>query len=204
MIVVACNTASSVALEMLENELPVPVLGVVKPGAMSALKATRNGIIGIIGTSATVASGSYQRELVRINPNIKSVSAACPLFVSLAEEGWVSGPVVKMVAEKYLDEFQKSGIDTLILGCTHYPLLRAVINEILGDKVVLVDSAEAAVRGVFELLERENGFKRDGKKPHHKFYVSDSPDRFRKVGERFLSEPIDEVLKVALEDVSSF
>lgn len=200
-IVVACNTASSVALDILQERLPVPVIGVVKPGSLSAARATRNGKIGIIGTTATVASGSYQRELKALNEQISTIAVACPLFVSLAEEGWTMGPIVRMVAEAYLADLRLSGIDTLILGCTHYPLLSGVISETLGEKVKLIDSAEATIKDIARILTEEGLLRQVGTPPSHRFIVSDSTERFSEVGRRFLGSSIEKVLKVSLEEI---
>jgi len=199
MLVVACNTASSVAMEALSKRIPIPALGVVRPGAYAAARATRNAKIGIIGTNATVNSGSYQKVLKSLSPNIECVARPCPLFVSLAEEGWTIGPVAKMIAETYLADLRVSGIDTLILGCTHYPLLKPVIANTMGEGVTLIDSAEATVAQMSRIMDDAEGLRNDSKKPEHKFLVSDAPDRFKEVGERFLSQKIPDVFKVALD-----
>ena len=201
-IVIACNTASSVALEYLEGMLPVPVIGVVKPGAYAAARTTRNGKIGIIGTTATIESKSYQKELSTLNSQIETVAKACPLFVALAEEGWTVGPVARMVAETYLADFRLTDIDTLILGCTHYPLLHSVISETVGPKVNLVDSAEATVKEIERVLQAAGAARTSNKRPIHRFLVSDAPERFRKLGERFLERPIKRVRKVDVEEIA--
>jgi len=200
MLVVACNTASSVAIELLAKRLPIPVIGVVRPGSYAAAKTTKTGKIGIIGTNATIASGSYQRVLKALNPNIQSFAKACPLFVSLAEEGWTVGPVARMVAETYLADLRGAEIDTLILGCTHYPLLRSVISDTMGATVTLIDSAESTVFQVGHILEDADGLRTDGKQPEHRFIVSDAPERFKEVGERFLEAPLPDVHKISLEE----
>ncbi len=199
MLVVACNTASSIALELLEKKMPIPVIGVVKPGSHAAARATRSWKIGIIGTNATIASESYQKILESLNPNIETFPIACPLFVALAEEGWTIGPVARLVAETYLADLRGENIDTLILGCTHYPLLRSVIAETMSEGVTLIDSAESTVKEVGELLDNA-GALRENEKPEHRFMVSDAPERFRQVGERFLGKQILKVNKVSLED----
>ena len=140
-IVVACNTASAVALEAVREELDIPIIGVVRPGARVAAKATKNGKIGIIGTETTVNSGLYTKLIQEILPDAEVVGKACPLFVPLVEEGWTKDPVTEEVARRYLADLQKSEIDSLILGCTHYPLLRHMVGEIMGDKVTLVNPA---------------------------------------------------------------
>ncbi len=198
LIIVACNTASSVALDYLVDALPIPVVGVVKPGAYAAARTTRNGKIGIIGTTATIESKSYERELTSLNPQIECVERACPLFVAIAEEGWTVGPIARMISETYLADLRLSGIDTLILGCTHYPLLRSVISETVGQNVRLVDSAEATVKEVQRLLENSDALRPVDKAPVHRFIVSDAEERFRVVGERFLERPIDMVQRMII------
>ena len=200
MIVVACNTASSHALDMLAEKLPVPVIGVVKPGAYAAARQTRSGKIGVIGTDGTIASESYKNALEKLNDQITCKSMACPLFVALAEEGWTVGPIARMVAEAYLAELRLEEIDTLILGCTHFPLLRSVISETLGEEVELIDSAEATVSELRRRLESASGLREGDGKPVHRFLVSDAPERFKRIGERFLGRPLGKVLKVDLED----
>src|SRR5207253_3003279 len=138
LLVVACNTASSVALEALAARYPVPVVGVIEPGARAAAARTRNGRVGVIGTEATIASGAYTTALRALKPGLEIYTRPCPLLVALAEEGWVEGPIPQSVVETYLATLQKSGIDTLILGCTHYPLLKAVIAAVMGERVALV------------------------------------------------------------------
>ncbi|MCK5832220.1 glutamate racemase [bacterium] len=200
LVIVACNTASSVALDYLIDNIPVPVIGVVKPGAYAAARTTRNGKIGIIGTNATIDSKSYSKELKSLNSQIEIISRACPLFVALAEEGWTIGPIARMVAETYLADLRLSSIDTLILGCTHYPLLRTVIEDTLGSAVQLVDSAEATVKEVKRLLDANGGLRATGNRPSHRFIVSDAEERFRGVGERFLERPIEAVQTIEIEE----
>ncbi len=199
MILVACNTASSVAMDRLEKEIPVPIIGVVEPGAKAAAKITRNGKVGIIGTRATIASKSYQKAIELKNASIESFSAACPLFVSLAEEGWTTGEIPEMIAEKYLAEIRESGVDTLILGCTHYPMLRGTIAKIMGNGVELVDSAESTVEEVKAFLIEKN-LRSQIPQPSHKFMVSDAPERFCQIGGMFVGKDILSADKVTLED----
>lgn len=199
MLLVACNTASSVAMGVLTKSVPVPIIGVVEPGAKAAVKATFNGRVGIIGTRATIASQSYQMAITRIAPEVETFAEPCPLFVSLAEEGWTEGDVPRLVAEEYLREIRNAGVDTLILGCTHYPILRRVIAETMGESVTLVDSAESTVKAVRDYLEGEN-LLRDAIPANHTFLVSDAPDRFREIGGMFLERKIVSLQKVILED----
>lgn len=199
MLLVACNTASSVAMDQLEMEIPVPIIGVVEPGAKTAAKITRNGKVGIIGTRATITSKSYQKALERQDASIKSFSSACPLFVSLAEEGWTTGEIPEMIAEKYLAEIRESGVDTLILGCTHYPMLRETIAKIMGEGVTMVDSAESTVAEVKTFLSAE-GLLSQNAQPRHKFMVSDAPERFCQIGGMFIGKDILSADKVTLEE----
>lgn len=196
LLVVACNTASSVALPALEEASGVPVVGVIEPGARRAVRRTRNRKIGVIGTRATVASGAYAARIRALCPEAEVVSRACPLFVPLAEEGWTEGDVARGVAERYLETIWRADCDTVVLGCTHYPLLRGVIAETLGAGVTLVDSAESVAGEVAERLGTSGPRPEPCEPPV--FYVTDDPDRFREVAERFLGrgeiEPIRESL----------
>ncbi|MCS7163637.1 MAG: glutamate racemase [Thermodesulfovibrio sp.] len=198
-LVVACNTSSSVSLQALKERLPISVIGVIEPGVKAALKVTKNGKIGIIGTEATIMSEAYPKKIKEMKPDIQVVSKACPLFVPLVEEGILEGIIAELIVERYLKELKKSGIDTLILGCTHYPLLKKTIQKYM-DGIQLVDSAEEVSREVKELLYNQgiiNDKKDSGTKT---FYVTDSPDRFRKIGEIFLNCKIENIFKVSLEE----
>ncbi|HPR18752.1 MAG TPA: glutamate racemase, partial [Candidatus Cloacimonadota bacterium] len=151
-IVVACNTSSAVALSELSKNLPIPVLGVIQPGAVAALQATQTKRIGVIGTEGTVRSNAYADAIAALDPEARVFSQACPLFVSLAEEGWEDHPVTKMVIAEYLAPLMQKNIDTLVLGCTHYPIMKKAIGQFLGEKVTLVDSAEAVTAQLQNLL----------------------------------------------------
>lgn len=188
LLVVACNTASSVALPQVSAALPVPVLGVIEPGARAAAAATKTGRVGVIGTPGTIRSGAYQRGLKEARSDVQVVAKPCPMFVPLAEEGWVTGQVPKLVAEAYLADLRASGVDTLVLGCTHYPLLTSVISESMPG-VSLVDSAEATARAVSQVLA-QRGELRSGGQSECAYYVTDVPERFVEVGERFLGRKI--------------
>ena len=155
-IVVACNTASALALSTLEANLPVPVTGVILPGAAAAAGATRNRHIGVIGTRATIRSGAYERAIRALDSAVRVSERACPLFVPLIEEGWLEGEITDRVVRQYLQPLLDDGIDTLVLGCTHYPLLRRALGKFLGQAVRLVDSAENCAGAVSNLLERED------------------------------------------------
>jgi glutamate racemase len=196
LLVVACNTASAVALPVLQARLKVPVLGVILPGAGAAAARSRTGKIGVIGTPGTIRSGAYQRALEVARPGAEVVARACPLFVPLAEEGWLTGEVPRLVAQSYLADLTSSGVDTLVLGCTHYPLLREVIAEVVGPTVELVDSAEATAQTVAELLRAEGQLAPPGQVAEHQYFVTDVPERFVEVGARFLGRPISNAEQV--------
>ena len=187
LLVVACNTASAVALPALRAALDVPVLGVVEPGARAAARASRSGRIGVIGTQGARASGAYPRALAELRPDARVTACACPLFVPLAEEGWTDpqDEVVRLVARRYLAPLREAGVDVLVLGCTHYPLLKgAIAAEMPG--VALVDSAEAIAA---EVRERFPGSSGPG--GVHRFFVTDTPERFLAVAGRFLGRPVE-------------
>ena len=193
LLVVACNTASAHALGALRAELDVPVIGVVEPGARAAAACTTGGRIGVIGTAGTVASGAYQRALAAAVPTAQVVARACPLLVPLAEEGWTEGEVPELVVERYLGDL-RGAIDTLVLGCTHYPLLRGAIARVLGPEVALGASAEAAAAAVEDAL-RTLPAGGDGA-ISHRYFLTDVPARFPEIAARFLGQvpaPLEQV-----------
>jgi len=191
MLVVACNTASAVALPALRATFDIPVLGVVEPGVRAAARATRTGRVGVIGTQSTVASGAYQRALAALIPGVQVTARACPLLVPLAEEGWTDpeDEVVRLVARRYLVPIREAGVDVLVLGCTHYPLLAgAIAAELPG--VTLVDSAAAIAAEVAERFPAAVAAAVMGP-ASHVFFVTDTPDRFLAVAPRFLGRPVE-------------
>ncbi|MEO7166739.1 MAG: glutamate racemase [Spartobacteria bacterium] len=185
-IVVACNTASALALPRLEEESPVPVLGVIRPGAGAALSATRNGHIGVIGTRATIRSGAYERAIQALDPAVHVSTRACPLFVPLIEEGWLEGEITERIVRQYLQPLVEDGIDTLVLGCTHYPLLRATIGRVLGEKIQLVDSAQNCAAAVSRLLEAEDLRTASTTGGGLSVALTDPPDAFLEVARKAL------------------
>jgi len=196
LIVVACNTASSNSLDLLREKIPMPIEGVIQPGARAAVEATRSGRIGIIGTDSTIASRAYERAIEELNKDISIFARSCPLFVPLAEEGWVDDPITAQVAERYLSHLRRCRVDVLVLGCTHYPLLQDIIARTMGPEVTLIDSATATASEVGRILDRGKLRNLGTKTPEHHFYVSDLPRRFGEVGERFLGSSLAHVVRV--------
>ncbi len=200
MLVVACNTASSVSLPTLKRHFHIPVLGVIEPGAKSAIESTRTNNIGVIGTLGTVKSNSYKKALKKIKPGVKVYQNPCPLFVHLAEDGWNKNKIARMVADEYLKPLKGRGIDTLILGCTHYPILKDVIQSSAGKKVKLIDSGRETAREVERILAKKGLLNKHrlSDKNQSVFYVSDFPHKFKEVSQRFLSRELKKVHKVIL------
>ncbi len=195
-IVAACNTASAAALDIVVEEYNIDMLGVISPGAKAAVAATRNKRVGIIGTVATITSDSYARAIQSRNPDTKVFSLACPLFVPLAEEGYIDREATRLIAEDYLKTLIDVDIDTLVLGCTHYPLLKGVIGKVMGDNVRLIDSAEATATELSLVLSDHNLLRQDTGEASHKFYVSDVPDRFSQVVRQFMGYNINNITRV--------
>jgi glutamate racemase len=200
LLVVACNTASAVALPTLKKMLPIPVVGVIEPGARRAVEVSRSGRIGVIGTAGTIRSSAYTRAIKRLMPTAEVLTKACPLFVPLAEEGWVDNQVARLTAQIYLQELKDAGIDTLVLGCTHYPLLKPLIAEIMESGVTLVDSAAETARTVAGILAQKKSLRPASEKGNQHYYVSDIPAGFIRVGNRFLGERLGDVYQVNLEE----
>lgn len=190
MVVVACNSSSSYALESLREEFAVPIVGVIHPGAKKAVLLTKNNRVGVIATSATIASKEYEKTVRHYGRRIKVFVQACPLLVPLAEEGWFDKPVTLAIAREYLAPLKKADIDTLILGCTHYPLLKDVIQKAVGKKVILVDSAQEVAFEVKQFLLETGSNSISNRKAQYKFLVSDRPQGFRKIAKRFLGRDI--------------
>ena len=200
LLVVACNTASAVALPTLRRSLPIPVVGVIEPGAKRAAEVTRSGVVGVIGTSGTIRSSAYSRAIKRLNPDISVLAKPCPLFVPLAEEGWTDNDVTLMTARLYLEELREAQVDTLVLGCTHYPLLKKVIADVMGPDVTLVDSAEETARTVATILKEKNMLRPPAELGNHHYYVTDVPAGFIRVGNRFLGGKLGDVYQTSLDD----
>jgi glutamate racemase len=197
MVVVACNTATAHGLTAMQAELSVPVIGVIRPGAEVAAARSRARRIGVIGTEGTVASGSYQAALRVLKPDAEVFARSCPLFVPLAEEGMSDHPATRLIAEEYLQPLVRAGIDTLVLGCTHYPLLRATIQAVVGSTIDIVDSASAVAGAVAQALAR-GGLAAAPERRHDRFFATDAGERFLRVGRAFLGDAIPEVVHVDL------
>lgn len=198
LLVVACNTASAYAIDHLQQRLSIPVIGVVEPGADSAVQASRTGRIAVLGTRATVQSQAYQKAISMRDPGAVVIPLACPLFVPLVEEHFMDHPATRMIVEQYLKPLKEQRVDTVLLGCTHYPLLKDTIRHVMGNDVAIVDSALSCAETVKALLH-EQGLKAP-KKTHeeHHYYVSDDPRKFQILGESFLGMPLAQVRKVDL------
>ena len=197
-VVVACNTATAHALPVLRASFQVPVIGVVEPGARAAARATSTGRVGIIGTAGTIASGAYERALRAIAPETHVFSQACPLFVPLVEEGWGDTDVARLVAREYLAPLASERIDTLVLGCTHYPLLKPLLADVVGRAVRLIDSAEETAAETRLVLEARGLLATRPAAPAHRFVASDAPGHFLALGQRFLGATIERVEKLTL------
>ncbi len=195
MLVVACNTASAVALRALQERYSIPVIGVIQPGASAAVRSSRNKKIGVIGTEATIASGAYTQALRALDPSLEIYTRACPLLAPLVEEGWVENRVAHSTVATYLSSLKQSGIDTLILGCTHYPLLKKTIAAYLGEHVQLIDSAEETAKVVRATLSDNRRTQSNGP-GRGSFFVTDSPDQFIKVGARFLGDVVESAVRL--------
>jgi glutamate racemase len=188
LLVIACNTASAISLDAVKKEYPLPVIGVLEPGARAAVVATKTRRVAVIGTEATIASGAYEKAIRRIAPDVVVHSIPCPLFVPLAEEGWTENDVALLVAGKYLSPLSGTGVDTLVLGCTHYPLLKTAIAKAVGPSISLIDSATETAKEVAEVLEKLK-WRGDGQgEGSRRYFVTDTPSRFEKIGKGFLGD----------------
>jgi len=224
-IVVACNTASAIALDTISErytlplvgtnytnlsdhakyihireQLDLPLIGVIRPGAKAAVQRTRSGKVGVIGTVGTIRSGAYQRALRDLDARVEVYVQPCPLFVALAEEGWVDKKATFLIAEEYLSPLKEADIDVLVLGCTHYPLLKRTIGNVMGPGVQLTDSAEETAREIASVLSDNGLLNESHAEPEHTFYVSDLPVQFKELGERFLGRSLEHVSRIDLDE----
>lgn len=196
-IVIACYSSASVALEKIKERFPVPVIGVIKPGVRKALRLSKTGRIGVIGTSLTIYSGAYEKAFKEQDANAEILGRACPLFVPLVEEGWLDHKATYLVAKDYLEPLKKDNVDTLLLGCTHYPLLMKVIREIMGDVNYVDASAEVGVELAEQL--KELNMENPGLTGSMSIYLTDLSMNFKEIGERFLGEPMKDFARVSLK-----
>jgi glutamate racemase len=198
-LVVACNTASSIAIPDLKKMFDIPIIGMIEPGSQMALKKSKSNKIGVIGTRATIGNLAYSKEIKRMNERAVVFEKPCPLFVPLAEEGWIKHKATYEIAEEYLKELRDIGIDTLVLGCTHYPILSEVIQEVIGSNVTLIDSGVASSELIKTELEKLDLLSDSEIIGSQEYYVSDIPAKFKEVAELFLGKEIEHVHKVDLE-----
>jgi glutamate racemase len=197
-IVLACNTATAHALPALREENDLPLVGVIEPGARAAVAATRTKRVGVIGTAGTIKSGAYEKEIKSLLPEAFVISQACPLFVPLAEEGWIDEDATRLIANRYLAPVAEAHTDTLVLGCTHYPLLKSAIGGEVGREVRLIDSAEETARETAATLARDDLASETSNGARYRFIASDAPETFLRVGQRFLGSSIDRVETITL------
>jgi glutamate racemase len=197
-VVIACNTSTAHALDALQAASPVPVIGVIEPGARAAVAAMRRGPIGVIGTAGTIASNAYARAIQAARPGAAVEQKACPLFVPLVEEGWFEHPAAELVAAEYMEPLKRAQVDVMVLGCTHYPLLKPLLQRALGLDIPLIDSGEETAGAVQSALRSSGLDAPEGARPVHRFVVSDDEARFRQVGSRFIGERLGKAEVVAL------
>ncbi|MDP4094126.1 MAG: glutamate racemase [Bacillota bacterium] len=199
MMVIACNTMSACSLELVQHDFNIPVIEVIQPGSRCAVRETRNKRVGVIGTSATVNSGIYEKTIKKIDDSIEVYSQACPLFVNLAEEGWWDNDIAERITEEYLTPLKKEKIDTLVLGCTHYPLLSKVIQKVMGDDVKLVSSALEVAKVVKEVGQKDKMNRDESLSPVYRYYTSDSVEKFEALGGSILGKSIHSAGKVEID-----
>jgi glutamate racemase len=198
MLVIACNTATAAALDEIRKELNIPVLGVINPGARAAIKQTKNYRVGIIGTIGTVKSGAYEKALKSLNSRLFVTSQACPKFVPLVESGEYDGPIAEKIVQEALTPLLNQNMDTLILGCTHYPLLEPLIKNVMGEKVSVISSGDETAREISAILQYNGLLEESEEEPEHEFYTTGSKGIFSKIASQWLGEPIENVKKIKL------
>jgi len=203
LLVVACNTASSVSIPSLRSKFDIPVIGVIDPGAKKAVSVTKSGKIGVIGTPSTINSSAYTKAIHNLDSGIQVFTRACPLFVPLADEGRTEGEIVERIAEEYLNPIKESGIDVLVLGCTHYPLLKNTLQKVMGDDITLVDSAEETAKQIKSVLIQKDLLNDENRESEREFYLTDVSDTFLSIAGRFLGEKIDKIEMVDITGTTS-
>ncbi|MGL5693268.1 MAG: glutamate racemase [Peptostreptococcaceae bacterium] len=199
-IVIACNTATARSLKEAQEKYELPIIGVIEAGARTAAYSTKNNVVGVIGTDGTISSKSYNLEIKKINDDIKIMSKACPLFVPIIEEGWANTEVAYLTAKEYLQELLDAGIDSLVLGCTHYPILKRTIGEFVGKDITLVNPAKETAKDLSDILEQKSMLRVDDTElATYEYYVSDIPERFVNIGQQFLKRDMDDVEKIEIQ-----
>lgn len=199
-IVIACNTATARSLKLAQEKYDIPIIGVIEAGARTATYTTRNKVVGVIGTEGTINSKAYESEINKLDDEIKIIGKACPLFVPIVEEGWANTEVAELTAKKYLQDLQDSHIDSLVLGCTHYPLLKKTINKVLDNKIALVNPARETAKDLKDVLTKKNLLNNSlDKEGYYKYYVSDIPERFASIGREFLNREIMDIEQVDIQ-----
>ncbi len=199
-LIVACNTVSAIAVDLLKSSLKIPVTGVIKPGVAAAIDISRNLRIGVVGTTATIYSQAYNLGIKELNPDVQVYAQPCPLLVSLVEEGWIDDEITRLTIKKYLAPLLKKEIDTIILGCTHFPVLKDLIQEVVGEHITLIDSGQEAAKVVNQMLGDMNIRKNEPSKGKFNCFVSDIPNKFDDVGSRFLGEPLVNAQRVDFDN----
>lgn len=198
-IVIACNTATARALKESQEKYDIPIIGVIEAGARTAAYSTKNKIVGVIGTEGTVSSKAYNLEIGKIDKDIKIIDKACPLFVPIVEEGWSNTDIAFLTAKRYLDELKEQDIDSLVLGCTHYPLLKRTIGEVVGEKIKLVNPAKETAIDLKSILESNHIIKNDSSCATQEYYVSDIPEKFASIAREFLKKKIENIKNVEIQ-----
>lgn len=199
-IVIACNTATARSLELAQKKYNIPIIGVVEAGARTAAYTTQNNIVGVIGTEGTISSKAYEEEIHKINNNIEIIGKACPLFVPIVEEGWSDSEIAFLTAQRYLKELQESGIDSLVLGCTHYPLLKDTIKKVVEDKIKLVNPARETAKDLKNVLTKHDLLRGNSSElTFYNYFVSDGPEKFANIGQEFLSRKIENIEQIEIQ-----
>lgn len=198
-IVIACNTATARTLKLAQKKYDIPIIGVIEAGARTAAYMTKNNIVGVIGTQGTINSKAYNLEISKLNKDIRIIEKACPLFVPIVEEGWSNTDVAHLTAKRYLQELIDKGIDSLVLGCTHYPLLKKTIGEVVGENIILVNPAKETAKDLEKVLQLNNLLKGEDTKSNCQYYVSDIPEKFALLAGEFLNQEIDNINNVNIQ-----
>lgn len=198
-IVIACNTATARALKLAQKKYDIPIIGVIEAGARTAAFTTKNNIVGVIGTQGTINSKSYNIEIAKLNKDIRIIDKACPLFVPIVEEGWSNTDVAHLTAKRYLQELIDQGIDSLVLGCTHYPLLKRTIGEVVGENIILVNPAKETAKDLEKVLQLNKLLKIEDTKSNYQYYVSDIPEKFALLASEFLNREIENINNVNIQ-----